>query len=83
MEAYYQCRELLSENKECANHNLVRSIENDVDSYYNFLVEQSDKIRSMKDKYAHLVEYKNCISSAAVILQKPGMRGSQVEKQDF
>ena len=58
---------------------MVRVIEKDVDSYYNFLVEQSDKIRAMKDKYAHLVEYKNCISSASAILQKPGMAGKKLE----
>lgn len=58
------------ENKECANQNLLNAIDRDVDSYYNFMIDQSEKIRGMKEQYTNLVEYKNTISSAASILNR-------------
>lgn len=48
----------------------MSSIEKEVDSYFDFILQQTDRVKDMRENYTYLVEYKNAISNAAVLLNK-------------
>lgn len=55
-----------------SNDNLIKAMEKRVDGYYDFLNEQSDRLKDMRENYSYLNEYVNAIKSSQSMLRRAG-----------
>lgn len=69
---YESARKALTESERVSNDNLIQAMEKRVDGYYDFLNEQSDRLKDMRENYAYLNEYVNAIKSSQSMLRRTG-----------